>query len=107
MYQVEAALKGVVDVALKRGFVSFHQVNAYLPDEGGDPGMVDRLILTMEELELGLAEDPAVPRTCPDADDPASSNWSDESVDSTALACSIIGAEAVALSSSTTRFACT
>ena len=61
MYQVERALKDVVDVALKRGFVSFHQVNDYLPDEGGDPQMVDRMILVMEELELGLADDPNAP----------------------------------------------
>jgi len=76
VYQVEKALKDLVDVALKRGYVSFHQVNDYLPDEGGDPQMVDRLILVMEELELKLAEDPAAP-ALPDADDPASSNWSD------------------------------
>ena len=49
MYQVEKALKDLVDVALKRGFVSYHQVNDYLPDEGGEPQMVDRLILVMEE----------------------------------------------------------
>ena len=97
MYQVDAALKSVVDGALKRGFVSFHQVNEYLPDEGGDPGLADRLILTMEELGLDLAEDPDAP-ALPDADDPASSQWSDES-DGASLARSIIGAEAAALSS--------
>ncbi len=97
MYQVDAALKSVVDGALKRGFVSFHQVNEYLPDEGGDPGLADRLILTMEELGLDLAEDPDAP-ALPDADDPASSHWSDEGVGAS-LARSIIGAEAAALSS--------
>ncbi len=97
MYQVDAALKSVVDGALKRGFVSFHQVNEYLPDEGGDPGLADRLILTMEELGLDLAEDPEAP-ALPEADDPASSQWSDES-DGASLARSIIGAEAAALSS--------
>jgi len=98
VYQVERALKDVVDVASKRGFVSFHQVNDYLPDEGGDPGMVDRLILVMEELELGLANDPEAP-ALPDADDPAGSHWTDESADGAMLARSIIGAEAAALSS--------
>ncbi len=100
MYQVEEALKDVVDVALKRGFVSFHQVNDYLPDEGGDPQMVDRLILVMEELNLGLADDPHAPQL-PMAEDPASSNWSAESSDGAGamLARSIIGAEAAALSS--------
>ncbi len=95
MYQVDAALKSVVDGAMKRGFVSFHQVNEYLPDEGGDPGLADRLILTMEELGLDLADDPHAPKL-PDADDPASSNWSEDGV---SLARSIIGAEAAALSS--------
>ncbi len=80
---------------MKRGFVSFHQVNEYLPDEGGDPGLADRLILTMEELGLDLADDPHAPKL-PDADDPASSNWSEDGV---SLARSIIGAEAAALSS--------
>jgi RNA polymerase primary sigma factor len=100
VYQVEQALKDVVDVALKRGFVSFHQVNDYLPDEGGDPQMVDRLILVMEELNLGLADDPSAPQL-PMAEDPASSNWSSESSDGAGamLARSIIGAEAAALSS--------
>ena len=98
MYQVERALKDVVNVALKRGFVSFHQVNDYLPDEGGDPQMVDRLILVMEELELGLADDPSAP-PLPEADDPASSHWHDEPADGALLARSIIGAEAAALSS--------
>jgi RNA polymerase primary sigma factor len=97
VYQVDAALKSVVDGALKRGFVSFHQVNEYLPDEGGDPGLADRLILTMEELGLDLAEDPDAP-ALPEADDPASTQWSDES-DGASLARSIIGAEAAALSS--------
>jgi RNA polymerase primary sigma factor len=98
VYQVEAALKGVVDVAKKRGFVSFHQVNDYLPDEGGDPGLVDRLILVMEELELDLADDPAAP-PLPEADDPASAHWNDDGADGASLARSIIGAEAAALSS--------
>ena len=69
----------------------------YLPDEGGDPQMVDRLILVMEELELGLADDPQR-RQLPDAEDPASSHWSDDG-DGASLARSIIGAEAAALSS--------
>ena len=37
MYQVEKALKDLVDVALKRGFVSYHQVNDYLPLSRRDP----------------------------------------------------------------------
>jgi RNA polymerase primary sigma factor len=98
VYHVETALKELVEVAKKRGFVSFHQVNDYLPDEGGDAGMVDRLILAMEELGFGLADDPDAP-PLPEADDPAGSQWNDDSGDGTSLARSIIGAEAAALSS--------
>src|SRR3984893_14994049 len=60
--------------------------------------MVDRLILTMEELNLGLADDPDAP-PLPDADDPASAHWGDASGGGASLARSIIGAEAAALSS--------
>jgi RNA polymerase primary sigma factor len=99
VYQVDAALKDVVDVARKRGFVSFHQVNDYLPDEGGDPAMVDRLILVMEELGLDLADDPSAP-ALPEADDPASTHWHDDGGENGAsIARSIMGAEAAALSS--------
>jgi RNA polymerase primary sigma factor len=98
VYQVDAALRDVVDVSRKRGFVSFHQVNDYLPDEGGDPAMVDRLILVMEELGLDLADDPAAP-PLPEADDPASSHWHEEGSDGASIARSIMGAEGAALSS--------
>jgi RNA polymerase primary sigma factor len=41
-----------------RGFVTFQQINAYLPDVGGSPGMVDELVLALEQSGLGLIEDP-------------------------------------------------
>src|SRR4029077_10378530 len=39
------------------GFVTFQEVNAYLPDEGGSPQMTDDLVLALEEAGLDLIED--------------------------------------------------
>ena len=44
-----------------RGFVTFQQVNAYLPDEGGDPRMLDDLVLALDQAGLDLIEDPDQP----------------------------------------------
>src|SRR5690606_861168 len=35
----------------------------YLPDEGGDPTLVDKIILALEELDLPLRNDPDAPDT--------------------------------------------
>lgn len=40
----------------RRGFVTFQQLNAYLPDEGGSPQMTDDLVLALEEAGLDLVE---------------------------------------------------
>ncbi len=55
-------LSTLIDQGARRGFVTFQQVNAYLPDEGGSPQMVDDLVLALEEAGLDLIEDPDQPR---------------------------------------------
>jgi RNA polymerase primary sigma factor len=45
-----------------RGFVTFQAVNAFLPDVGGSPRMVDELVLALEHSKLDLVEDPEQPR---------------------------------------------
>src|SRR5690606_6470990 len=49
--------------ASKRGFLTYQMVDEYLPDEGGDPVMMDRIIQALEELDLPLINDPDAPRT--------------------------------------------
>jgi RNA polymerase primary sigma factor len=61
VYRTDEKLKPLIEAARKRGFMTFHQVDEYLPDEGGDSSMVDRLILTLDELGLDLREDPDRP----------------------------------------------
>ena len=45
-----------------RGFITFQQANAYLPDEGGSHRMVDDLVLALEQSGLDFVEDPDQPR---------------------------------------------
>src|SRR5262245_21485817 len=45
-----------------RGYVTFQEANAYLPDEGGSPLLVDDLVLALDEYGLNLIEDPSIPR---------------------------------------------
>jgi RNA polymerase primary sigma factor len=48
----------LIDQGVERGFVTFQQVNEYLPDVGGSPQMLDDLILALEEAGLDLIEAP-------------------------------------------------
>src|SRR5216684_8228427 len=41
-----------------RGFITFQQANAYLPDEGGSPRTVDDLVLALEQGGLDFIDDP-------------------------------------------------
>src|SRR5436189_6223100 len=55
-------LTALIDQGRPRGFITFQMVNAYLPDEGGSPQMVDDLVLALEHSKLDLGEDPDQPR---------------------------------------------
>jgi RNA polymerase primary sigma factor len=48
----------LIEEASQKGFLTIGQVHTYLPDEGGDPAIVDHLVLAMEELEIELVEEP-------------------------------------------------
>jgi RNA polymerase primary sigma factor len=56
----------MIGIAKKTGYITYQQVDEYLPDEGGDPRMVDSLILVLDEMKLDLVNDP----DAPDEDEP-------------------------------------
>jgi RNA polymerase primary sigma factor len=56
------ALTALIDQGRPRGFITFQMVNAYLPDEGGGPQIVDDLVLALDHYDLDLIEDPDQPR---------------------------------------------
>lgn len=54
-------MKAIIEKARERGFVTVQQAHEWLPDEGGDPAMVDNLIKAMDEEALDFIEDPDIP----------------------------------------------
>ncbi|WP_437185971.1 sigma-70 family RNA polymerase sigma factor [Planctomicrobium sp. SH668] len=63
MHRLDSGLADLMKKASKRGYLTFQMVDEYLPDEGGDPVMMDRIIQALEELELSLINDPKEPKT--------------------------------------------
>ncbi len=66
MYRFDSTLVPMIGMAKKTGYITYQQVDEYLPDEGGDPRMVDSLILVLDEMKLDLINDP----DAPDEDEP-------------------------------------
>ncbi len=66
MYRFDSTLVPMIGMAKKTGYITYQQVDEYLPDEGGDPRMVDSLILVLDEMKLDLTNDP----DAPDEDEP-------------------------------------
>ncbi len=66
VYRFDETLTKMIDASRKRGFMTYQQVDEYLPDEGGDPRMVDDLIMNLDELGIGLRQDPDVPEEDPE-----------------------------------------
>jgi len=93
VYRADTELKSLIEEARHKGFLTIGQVHTYLPDEGGDPAMVDHLVLAMEELEIELVEEPEASLS----DEPNSSNGATPEL--SPVAQSLMGQETAALSS--------
>ncbi len=61
----EDGQQALIERAEAVGELTFQEIDAYLPDEGGDPTLVDQLVLACEEagLELVDAPEPTPPAT--------------------------------------------
>ena len=93
MYRLDAGLKAIIEKAKERGFVTIQQAHEWLPDEGGDPQMVDNLIMAIDEFGLDFIEDPDIPLE----PEPVEEEIRQEQVDRAARA--LLGPETSALSS--------
>lgn len=60
MYRFDYTLTSMIEGAKIRGFLTHQQVDEYLPDEGGNPRMVDDIIRVLDELKLDLRSDPDI-----------------------------------------------
>ena len=61
MHRLDSGLRAIIEKARERGFVTVQQAHAWLPDEGGDPAMVDNLIKAIDQNGFDFIEDPEIP----------------------------------------------
>ena len=93
MYQFDDGLKSIIERARKCGYVTVQQADEWLPDEGGNPAMVDHLVMALDLFNLDFVEDPNVPLE----KEPARTPADDEHVSTAAR--TLLGEETTALSS--------
>ena len=58
MHRFDANLNLLFQEAEKQGFLTFQQVHTFLPDEGGDPSLIEYIVVGLEERGLDLIDDP-------------------------------------------------
>ncbi|MBT6494554.1 MAG: RNA polymerase sigma factor RpoD [Planctomycetaceae bacterium] len=61
MHRVDNELQKLIETGTQQGFLTFSQVNEYLPDEAVNPEKLDHLLSSMEELGLDIVADLAPP----------------------------------------------
>jgi RNA polymerase primary sigma factor len=93
VHRLDSGLKAIIELAKDRGFVTVQQAHAWLPDEGGDPHMVDNLIMAIDEFKQDFIEDPDIPLE----PEPIEERVKQEQVERAARA--LLGPETTALSS--------
>ncbi len=57
MEKIDEGLKTLLEQGKEKGYLTFTQVNEYLPDDAVDPEKLDRLILMLEEQGIELIDD--------------------------------------------------
>ncbi len=53
------SIQPLMNEALKAGRLSFQKMDDFLPDEGGDPTLIDQIVLALDELGLDMFDDPS------------------------------------------------
>jgi len=56
-------LNQLIETGRRQGFLTFSQVNAYLPDEAVNPEKLDNLLMSLDELGLQIVADEKLPIT--------------------------------------------
>ncbi|MCA8988870.1 MAG: RNA polymerase subunit sigma-70, partial [Planctomycetaceae bacterium] len=62
MHQLDDKLQQLITSGRKQGYLTFSQVNDYLPDEGVNPDVLDQLLLSLEELGMDIIPEKHVPK---------------------------------------------
>ncbi len=57
MHRLDESLNQLIDTGKEQGFLTFSQVNAYLPNEALNPEKLDNLVMCLEELGMEIITD--------------------------------------------------
>ncbi len=60
MYRMDNGLSALVETGKKQGYLTFNQVNKYLPDEAVNPEKLDNLLMSLDEIGLEIIADERV-----------------------------------------------
>ena len=63
MYRLDSSLNQLIETGRQQGFLTFSQVNAYLPDEAVNPEKLDNLLMSLDELGMHIVADEKLPIT--------------------------------------------
>ena len=63
MHRIDNGLRDLVQHALKQGFMTYQEVDTYLPDEGGHVRLMEEIITALELHKIKLINDPNEPAT--------------------------------------------
>ncbi len=61
MYRLDENLNRLIETGKQQGFLTFTQVNDYLPDEAVNPEKLDNLLMSLDELGLEIVPDSKLP----------------------------------------------
>ena len=61
MYRLDQGLNQLIETGKQQGFLTFTQVNDYLPDEAVNPEKLDNLLESMDELGIEIVPDSKLP----------------------------------------------
>lgn len=72
MYRLDESLRQLTELGQLQGFLTFAQVNEYLPDDEVSPDKLDALLVSLEDLGLSIVDESKVkhklkPKTAPPA----------------------------------------
>jgi RNA polymerase primary sigma factor len=62
VHRLDDALNDLIATGKQQGFLTYSQVNAYLPDEAVNPEKLDNLLMSLEEIGLEIVADDRLPR---------------------------------------------
>jgi len=54
VHRIDKSLKELIQTGKKQGYLTYSQVNAYLPDEAANPAKLDNLLMCLEEMDMDI-----------------------------------------------------